>query len=131
MANNLPSPGRFAHYVSKKEPFVESPALITGIGADWLGMLDSAKEMAPVTLLGESMADALGEGYSSDRHVSLQVFGLVNVYPEWNIPYFGPVPARGEAPRPEGSFKTPGTWHWWDECGDYNDHISTPVPEED
>ena len=126
MANNLPFPGGVVHYVSKKDPFVESPATITGTAADWLGMLDSAKEMAPVTLLGESMADALGDGYSSDRHASLQVSGLVNVYPEWNIPH-GRVTVGGAALHHIS--KMPGTWHWPDECGFYNNHVAELMTE--
>ncbi len=119
MANDRPFPGRIVHYVSKKEPFVESPATITGTEADWLGMLDTAKEMAPVTLLGENMVDVLGEGYSGPMAASLQVSGLVSVYPEWNIPHSVP----RESFRPSVWTKDPGTWHWHDECGDYNGHI--------
>ena len=101
--NDLPHPGRFAHYVSKLEPYVESPALITDTADSFLGVLYGT----PAPLV---------DGYTTGRHASLQVFGLVNVYPEWNIPYSGPL---GNA----GDFKEPGTWHWWDECGGFNNHI--------
>lgn len=121
MASEHPFPGRIVHYISKKEPFVESPAMISGTSKDLLGMLDTAKEMAPVTMLGESMADALGDGYSSERHASLQVFGLVGVYPEWNIPYGREDLSDSVVLQPV--IKAPGTWHWHYECGEYNGHI--------
>lgn len=112
--NALPGVGRMMHYVSKLEPYVESPATITGTTWDWLGLLPGAANV--VNNLGESLEVELADGYTTERHASMQVQGLVTVYPEWNIPYSGPVGTAGE-------FKLPGTWHWWDECGTFNDHI--------
>jgi hypothetical protein len=97
-----PQLGRQVHYISKLGPMhAMSPAIITGTAEDWMGMEPEAASLE--NNLGQTFGDALGNGYGSPEHVSLQVFGMVNVYPEWNIPHH----PGGEAP---------GSWHWYTEC---------------
>lgn len=94
--NDLPHPGRFAHYVMDWDgPPIEYPALITGTKETW----------------------RVGPELSSDRHASMHVFGdAFAAYLEQDVPYSGPLHNSGD-------FKLPGTWHWWDECGGFNNHI--------
>ena len=74
--------GRQVHYVSKLEPYIESPATVLMATPDFVDGLGSPP-------------------LSSDEHITVLVDGLSNSYREMDIPH-GP----GAAPRP-GSWHWP------------------------
>jgi hypothetical protein len=86
-----PSIGRIVHFVSEREPYVESPAMITMTENDFI-----PHPQSPV------------EQVSNERNVHLMVSGVHNTYKRMDV-----------MQDPTESGNTPGTWHWYEDCPQY------------